>query len=372
MEIKTTTTCLNGELKPGDLVLSSPKHDYASLVGTVLRVSTLWDTSQKASEDSKADIVHVNFLDADYPEERIYEIQDMLGEMYGRPTTPGIWPPVDIEDVGMPPSMLIRITDIDRNVLRSVVGSRESAEQFFIETTAHLDNPLGYATEKLYSPLFIKIRANENKAHYNADYQSDPLPQDAAVCYADDIHTTILNKRLSGGAKRGLMDYFYGSDVLDFKIHSLFVDVEVHAGKLWSVATIETLAPLSSDEYAVLKDFITSHYSDGLNGFERRPVSVEDGELYVSLWSSGKEFFIDTQHEFDQRLGFTPFSVQKSGEVPEETAQVALRDTDIPTDTVKHATGKRPSVMAELRDAAKSPEEPHRGKPTKNRGGHEH
>ena len=127
-----TTICINGELKPGDLVLSTPDHKYACLVGTVLSIRKAGTPEHSARAEiwteAQTDIVHVNFLDANYPKKRIFEIQDMLAEMYGRPTSPGTWPPVDIEDVMMPPGALIRITGIDRDILRSVLGSRKAAE----------------------------------------------------------------------------------------------------------------------------------------------------------------------------------------------------------------------------------------------------
>jgi len=121
------TNCVNGELKPGDLVLSSPAHDYACLVGTVLAVHKA-GTSIHSKE---ADAVSVNFSDAGYSQTRFTEIAEMLGELYGRPTTTGTLPPVDFENVAISPDSLIRITGLGRLLLDKVLDDRTAAEGLY-------------------------------------------------------------------------------------------------------------------------------------------------------------------------------------------------------------------------------------------------
>ena len=58
-------------------------------------------------------------------------------------------------------------------------------------------------------------------------------------------------------------------------------------------------------------------------------------------------------------MGFAPITAEKGGKVTE-------------ADSPKHDPDKKPSVLAELREAAKAPKEPHKDKPTKNRGWQEH
>ena len=122
-----SVTCTNDELQPGDLVISSPNTDFACLVGTVLSIS-----------DGKA---QVDFTLADYSKERLIEIDRMLGDLYGRPTTPGIWPPIDVDCAVMPPELLLRITDIaDANpeILKVILNSGELAARFYKNVEAGL------------------------------------------------------------------------------------------------------------------------------------------------------------------------------------------------------------------------------------------
>lgn len=59
----------------------------------------------------------------------------------------------------------------------------------------------------------------------------------------------------------------------------------------------------TAEEIEALKDGITGQNSDGLGeGFEQRPIKTDEGDLYVSLWHSGDDYFVHTQEEMDEFL----------------------------------------------------------------------
>jgi len=126
---ESVSVCVNGEIKPGDLVLSSPDNDYAGLVGTVIYIEKA-GTPEHGTENPGDDI-HVNFTEAEYSQSRFIEIDRMLGDLYGRPTRPGIWPPIDVDDAIMAPDMLIRITGIEQDKLTEILDSGAAASTFF-------------------------------------------------------------------------------------------------------------------------------------------------------------------------------------------------------------------------------------------------
>lgn len=165
-------------------------------------------------------------------------------------------------------------------------------------------------TEKLYSPVFVQVLDDEDNRDYSDP--TSPLTQESAAYYEHEISAALGRERRHIDQVRGLMKYYYTDDptidhIVNEKVHSLFIDVEVHEGKLWGVATIECTAPLSQSEYARLKEYINGQYSDGFGeGFEQREIKGGDETLYVSLWSSDREFFIDTQREFSRRLNLVP------------------------------------------------------------------
>jgi hypothetical protein len=217
--------------------------------------------------------------------------------------------------------------------------------------------PDGMITEKLYSPLFVKIVAKENEEFYDGDYWNDPVSQTEAVGYAENIQLALLKERAMDNEPRGLMAYFRAerNEAVEEKVRSLFVDVEIHEGKLWGVATLRMTAELAPEEMEALKDYLTGQYSDGFGeGFEQREIRVDEDELYVSLWESGRKFFIDTSLEFEQRLGLdTPLVdrsyLQRGGgilpaDVSEAQAQTAAAEPFHGDDN-----GKPPSVLEQIR-----------------------
>lgn len=114
-----TTNCLNGEIAQGDLVISIPEDDYPCLVGTVLSIGKM--------RYSEKEYVFVNFMHPEYSANRLQEIEGMLCDAYGRPTTPGIWP-LDIDNLPMSADSLIRITDISPVLLSAILDSEKAAE----------------------------------------------------------------------------------------------------------------------------------------------------------------------------------------------------------------------------------------------------
>jgi hypothetical protein len=145
------------------------------------------------------------------------------------------------------------------------------------------------------------------------------------------------------------MAYYHGPDDVEAKVYSLFVDVEEHGRRLWGVATIETDGPLGDEQLEALKDYLSGQYADGFGeGFEQRGIRTDVGELYVSLWDSGDEYFIDTAKQFIERTGIDV-------PVPAEPVSAALgrdlTDRAAPHGACPPVPGERPSVLEQLRRA---------------------
>lgn len=180
------TNCLNGEISVGDLVISSPNDDYALMVGTVIAIEKAG--APEHGTDNPGDDIHVNFTLAEYSPARLVEIDLMLGDLYGRPTTPGIWPPIDVNDAIMAPDMLYRITGIGQEDLAAILDSGENAAAYVqkLEVALHetpaqaaLHEPDIYDDEPT-AALRVQLigRLDENLNAYfdtlrSADFDSD-------------------------------------------------------------------------------------------------------------------------------------------------------------------------------------------------------
>ena len=134
--------CLNGRLNIGDLVLAAPyiwypsmynpnveaknEEIFASLVGTVTELAIT--TTPGAKESA---VAVVDFTTPEYSDKRLIEIDGQLGGHYGRATTPGVWPPIDVDCASMRVDSLMRVTDLHPDYLKPALDSRDAAEALF-------------------------------------------------------------------------------------------------------------------------------------------------------------------------------------------------------------------------------------------------
>lgn len=65
---------------------------------------------------------------------------------------------------------------------------------------------------------------------------------------------------------------------------------------VWGVLEVESHNQLSEREIEAVKEYWEGQESDGWGeGFEQRGIKIPEGELYVSFWNSGDEFFLTTE-----------------------------------------------------------------------------
>lgn len=163
-------------------------------------------------------------------------------------------------------------------------------------------------TLKLYMPLTVTQYEQDEWGSWD-EYPSE-LDEDTALAYQDQILAAILKERMPEETERGLMKYYHKNDSVNEKVQSLFFTVEQIGDKLMGVAECRVQGDLSNVEIAQLKEYVTGQASDGFGeGFEQRPIKVSDGEIYVSLWNSDKNWNIMTQEELSnsQQMGGLQF-----------------------------------------------------------------
>lgn len=163
-------------------------------------------------------------------------------------------------------------------------------------------------TLKLYMPLTVTQYEQDEWGNWD-EYPSE-LDEDTILAYQDQILAAILKERMPEETERGLMKYYHKNDSVNEKVQSLFFTVAQIGDKLMGVAECRVQGDLSNVEIAQLKEYVTGQASDGFGeGFEQRPIKVSDGEIYVSLWNSDKNWSIMTQEELSnsQQMGGLQF-----------------------------------------------------------------
>ena len=156
------------------------------------------------------------------------------------------------------------------------------------------------ATTKFFAPVrmsfFCPLAGNLN------DHEGDYYEADGSMLTEniDKIEDAIRSEQA-----RELKMGEYISDHADIKGKVLFAEwgVEEHYGALYGKIDCYLSEELSPEETERLKDAITGQNSDGLGeGFEQREIHIDEGDLYVSYWQSGDEYFLHTEDEFDEYL----------------------------------------------------------------------
>ena len=150
-------------------------------------------------------------------------------------------------------------------------------------------------TLRLFSPLTANIYPY-NEWGSLSDQLEEMFP--AELCaHEDAILGQLAKEHLASEGDRGLAVYL-NDTVLESKVYSMNPTVESWQGELWGVLEIKSQGELSAAELEALTEEWCGQESDGWGeGFEQRPIKTGDGELYVSFWNSGKDFFIKPEQE---------------------------------------------------------------------------
>ena len=158
----------------------------------------------------------------------------------------------------------------------------------------------GQYTETFYFPLVGMLEDEE----YDDEYEvGNPFLMD----YKWDIRELVEKEQ---DADLGDMkDYFYDDDNAQAKMVTARWDVAEKNGKLYGKVDFKLREPFTAEEKEKVREWVRGQNSDGFGeGLEQRPIETEDGDLYVSMWNSGDDYFIYDENEMNNYL-----SQQQSG-----------------------------------------------------------
>lgn len=167
------------------------------------------------------------------------------------------------------------------------------------------DRPIAQLTEeleefRLFSPLSGLLYPYDEDYGGISDQPMEIGPGDLCQ-YEDQILERIGQERLEEEGERGLAVYL-GNRLLKRKVFSMNPTVEMWNGELWGVLEVKSHGALSPQELSGLMEEWLGQESDGWGeGFEQREIKTEEGDLCVSFWHSGDDFFIKTEQELKQQ-----------------------------------------------------------------------
>ena len=152
----------------------------------------------------------------------------------------------------------------------------------------------GQYTETFYFPLVGMLEDEE----YDDEYEvGNPFLMD----YKWDISELVEKEQ---DADLGDMkDYFYDDDNAQAKMVTARWDVAEMNGRLFGKVDFKLREPFTAEEKEKVREWVRGQNSDGFGeGLEQRPIETEDGDLYVSMWNSGDDYFIYDENEMNEYL----------------------------------------------------------------------
>jgi hypothetical protein len=122
-----TAVGVNGELKVGDLVISTDLVEYSYLVGTITEIVKLGTPRHEETSANETDDVFVDFSNANYSENRVKEIETTFSYLFNEQKS---FDECSFDSVIMPPMGLINITALAENEITALLESEAAAKAF--------------------------------------------------------------------------------------------------------------------------------------------------------------------------------------------------------------------------------------------------
>lgn len=163
---------------------------------------------------------------------------------------------------------------------------------------------------KLFSPLKASVYTRGEWGGVS-DHATELTAHELEL-FKDSIREMVEKECRELEDDSGLAAYI-NNGLLKRKVASMMPAVESWEDELWGVLEVKIHGELTDGELEALKEEWSGQASDGWGeGFEQRPIETEEGELYVSFWHSGSDFFIKTEEEL-KAAGNQTFTMQLGG-----------------------------------------------------------
>ena len=122
--------------------------------------------------------------------------------------------------------------------------------------------------------------------------------------FAADYEFTIRTRLEKEQRGFDMAETFDGSDSAVEKLRFVKWNVEEIDGCLYGKILARLTGPFDPEERAEFVDWALGQNSDGLGeSFEQRPFRTDDGEMYVSFWNPGPDYFICSEDKLDEHIG---------------------------------------------------------------------
>lgn len=162
-----------------------------------------------------------------------------------------------------------------------------------------MDHRMQDTIAKYYCPLAATVYAYDQYGNLE-DY---PDEYDGSFLTAHEEKIRNLIHRYDSCCKENLAEYFFGSNSAVAKLKEVHFGTQNVSGILYGCIRAELTEPFTEEEEAEFLDWLEGQCSDGYGeGLEQRPISIDEGDLYVSFWNGSDNYFLLNSDDFDAHL----------------------------------------------------------------------
>ena len=175
-----------------------------------------------------------------------------------------------------------------------IVYGQYFSPQAVMEDIKAMTEELISVTVNYYCPLQIHMTDEEYGDWYEAG-------NGYGIAHEDAIRELVKREQERG--LHNMADYFNGSESAKSKLVSAVWDVQEVGGELYGVIRTglrEAFSPAEEQEWI---GELIGQAADGFGeGLEQREIKTNDGDIYVSFWHSGDDYFMENETDFRQRM----------------------------------------------------------------------
>ena len=180
--------------------------------------------------------------------------------------------------------------EIEQNI---VYGQYHSPKAVMEDIKSMTDELIG-VTIHYYCPLQIHMTDEEYGDWYEVD-------NSYGIAY--EVAIRELVKREQDRDLHNMADYFDGSVGAKAKLISAVWDVQEVGGGLYGVIRTGLREAFSPEEEKEWIDELIGQAADGFGeSLEQREIKTDNGDIYVSFWHSGDDYFMENETDFQQRM----------------------------------------------------------------------
>lgn len=158
----------------------------------------------------------------------------------------------------------------------------------------HLGYILGRSesvTEYFYFPLQGEIEEEMNRNQVDESY---------ILAYKEAIQETIEKEHRECG---DLAKYYWKDETIKENLISAIWSVKEINNELYGCVKTKWNSKPDEQEKAKFKEWIVGQNADGFGeSFEQQPISVDNGDLYVSFWNNGNDYFVFDSNEMQEYM----------------------------------------------------------------------